>query len=372
MKFSINSKILASALSAIVRVVDPKATMLILQNFKFTLAADGMLTIKGMSAEAEAQMTIETTDYEGADEFCVNARQLTDFIKKLGDCGVTFAYGGLQLEILAGKGKFVIPTHPGEHFPTPQSVEGETITIPAQILIDGLSRTKFAVSTDEYRQVMQGVYMDIAPDKVVFVATDTRVLTRYTFNITTEKTLDFIIPQKIVSMITALFAKSENVTITLSDKSAMFKAGDITLVAALLNGRFPDYNRVIRNSGPFSIEVDKKNLTKAVERVHSFGDTSSNLIKISVGGMFGELKVSAANNGLNTSGNDYIPCETGCSKFTIGLNADYLLSVLASLQNEAVVMSNITEGTASMPIHFVESGESKEFLALLMPMTLTE
>lgn len=372
MKFSINSKILASALSAVMRVVDPKAPLLILQNFKITLGEQGLLTIQGMSTEAEAQQTIETAESEGAGEFCVNARQLTDFIRKLPDCGVTFAYGGLQLEILVGKGKYTIPTIAAEQYPEGRTIEGETIEIPSQTLIDGLSRSKFAASTDEYRQIMQGVLIDVKPNRIIFVATDTRVLVRYIIFTETGKTMSFVVPSRTIPMITAMFAKSENVTITLTSNSALFQSDNTSLAATLINGNYPDYNRVVRESGQFTIEVDKKNLTSAIERVSNFGDGTSNLIKISVGGMFGELKVSAANDGLNTSGDDYVPCETGCSKLRLGMNASYMLSVLASLQNENVVMSNISEGTASMPVHFVESGEGKEFLALLMPMTVVE
>lgn len=372
MNFSINSKTLASALSALVRVVDPKSTLLILQNFKFTLSAEGLLTIKGMSTEADAEQTIATTEHEGAGALCVNARQLTDFVKKLPDCGVSFTYDGLQLEILAGKGKFVIPVIPAEQYPEGREVKGESIDIPAQTLIDGFSRSKFAVSSDEFRPTMQGVLIDVLPDKMVFVATDTRVLVRYTFDCATGKTMSAILPARAIALVTSMFAKCESVRLTISDNSALFEAENLRLATTLLHGRFPDYNRVISNRGQFSIDVNKKSLTSAIERVRSFGDSASNLIVITVGGMFGELRVSATNDGAATSGNDYVPCETGCGNLTLGMNADYLLSVLAALQNENVVFSNLTEGTASMPVHFIEPGEGKEYLALLMPMTVAK
>lgn len=370
MKFSINSKILASALGAIVRVVDPKATLLILQNFKITLTSEGKLTIKGMNPEAEAIQTVVATDVEGDGEFCVNARQLTDFVKKLPDCGMVFAYNGLQLEIIVGKGKFVIPVIAAEQYPEGREVTGESICIPSQMLIDGISRTKFAVGTDDYRPTMQGVFMDVKPDKITFVATDTRVLAKYTFDIATEKTMSAILPHGILSIVTTMFAKCENVSITLSGKSAVFEAENVRLVATLINGNYPDYNRVIRNIGAFTLSVDKKALIKATERVRNFGDDSTNLIEISEGGMFGELKVSAANDGMATSGNDYVPCDTGCNSLTLGVNANYLLSVFSALQGENVVFSNLSEGVASMPIHFIEPGEGKEFFALMMPMSI--
>lgn len=372
MKFSINSKMMASTLGAIVRVVDPKAPLIILQNFKVTLTDEGMLTIKGMSTEAEAQQTMATTEHEGAGEFCVNARQLTDFIKKLPDCGVTFAYNGQQLEILAGKGKFVIPVISADAYPQSREVAGDNINIPSQMLIDGLTRTKFAVSTDDFRPTMKGVYFDVLPEKIVFVATDTRVLAKYAFDYATGKTLNFIIPQNIIALVTTMFAKCENVTITLTESSALFEAENLRLIVTLIHGKFPDYNRVIRNSGSFTLDMDKKALISAVSRVRDFGDTNLNYVKISISGMTGDVCVSADDTGMATSGKDYVPCTTECTNLTMGVNADYLLSVLAALQDENVVFSNISEGVVITPMHFVETGEGKDFLALMMPVIVTE
>lgn len=122
---------------------------------------------------------------------------------------------------------------------------------------------------------MMGIFLDIVPDKITFVATDTRKLVRYINSAGAPGVQgSFILPSKPANIIKNVFAKEEKLDITVDSKSASFKSDTINFTCRLIKGNFPDYNRVIPQSNPYTLTVDRMSMINAVRRVGVFVDPS--------------------------------------------------------------------------------------------------
>ncbi len=289
MKFNVSSKALHNAASAVSKVINSKNTITVLDNFLLTLS-DSELLITGMDSENSLTARVAVTEADGEGKFCINARSLVDFLKEIPDQGITFDINPSSLEINIdysnGKSNFVAVN--GDEYPTYKSREDNDTPIefecPTEELIKGLDYTMFAASTDEYRPVMQGVFFDIKPDSVTFAATDTRKLVRYiNRRVRSGNEGSCIMPMKACSVLKNVFAKDDTVKVVMTSKNASFSSATYTFKCCLLNGRYPDYNRVIPTSNPYTLTVDRRSLLTAVRRVGVFVDPGYSLEKFRIG-----------------------------------------------------------------------------------------
>ena len=237
-------------------------------------------------------------------------------------------------------------------------------------LITGLDNTMFAVSTDEYRMIMQGVYLDIKPDSVTFVATDTRKLVRYIDRRTAPGvTGSCIIPVKPATIIKNVFAKDESLNITMTSRSATVESDNFTFQCTFLNGNYPDYNRVIPRNNSLVLTVDRVALLNAVRRVGIFVELDGGLEKFRITPECILLKSNDPN--LCTSAREQVPCSFTGQELTIGFSANFLVEILNTLRGNDVI---VNLGDAGRPGMFRpgEEPDNTELVMLLMPMTVGE
>ena len=235
-------------------------------------------------------------------------------------------------------------------------------------MIAGLDNTMFAVSTDEYRQIMQGVLMDINPDSITFVATDTRKLVRYIDRRTAPGvTGSCVLPSKPSNIIKNVFAKEETLNITMNTRNAVIKSEHYTFQCTFLNGNYPDYNRVIPRNNSLVLTVDRVSLLNAVRRVGIFVEVDGGLEKFRITPESILLKSNDPN--LCTSAREQVPCSFSGSELTIGFSANYLMEILTTLKGTEVI---VNLGDAGRPGVFRpgEEPENTELVMLLMPMTV--
>ncbi|MDE6097458.1 MAG: DNA polymerase III subunit beta, partial [Muribaculaceae bacterium] len=308
MKFVVQSKAFYNAASAVGKVISSKNALIILDNFLLELK-DGKLTLTGSDTDSTLSADIELSEAEGEGKICLSSRTLSNLLKELPDQEVTFNINDatLEVEISYPNGTFNLVAINGNEFPEYKAPEDQGN--PAKIVTEGkrigkaLDYTLFAVATEDFRAQMQGVYFDIAEDYVNFVATDTRKLVRYTDNnIKAGVKTSCIVPPKAASIIRSVFGSSETLTLEIGSRAATISDGRFTFRCSFMNGKYPDYNRVIPKNNPLHLVADRVGMLNLVRRVSIFVDAGYGLIRFRVTPETVLLKSRAS--GLCTAGRD--------------------------------------------------------------------
>ena len=376
MKFNVQSKSLYSAVSAVSKVINSKNALAILDNFLLTLDGD-TFTITGSDVENALTARLEVAGAKGSGSFCLGARRLVELLKELPDQGVEVDVNEdtLEVQLSYSAGHYSFVGLPGDQYPafsgsTLEEANPISFSVATEQIITGLDNTMFAVSTDEYRQIMQGVLLDIAPDSITFVATDTRKLVRYTDRRTAPGvTGSCVLPSKPSAIIKNVFAKEETLDITMSSRSAIIKSDNFTFQCAFLNGTYPDYNRVMPRNNSLVLTVDRMALLNAVRRVGIFVEVEGGLEKFRITPE--TILLKANDNNLCTSAREQVPCSFTGSELTIGFSASFLTEILTTIKGTDVI---VNLGDAGRPGVFrpAEEPENTELLMLLMPMIVGE
>ena len=376
MKFNVSSKLLYAHTSAVSKVISSKNAMAILNNFLFTVK-DNRLTVTGSDVENTLSSSIEVSEMSGEGSFCADAKKIVDLLKELPEQGITFEVNdaNYSIKIRSLNGDFNLIGTNGSEYPETKDVDGAenviSFSVPAKQLLSGLENTLFAAGNDEIWPQMMGVFWDIKPDNITFVATDSRKLVKYV-DCSSAPGVEgsFILPSKPAAILKSLLAKSEDdVKIRVDSKSGSFEINDYKFNCRFIKGQFPDYNRVIPTNNPNVISVDKQSLLNAVRRVAVFVEQGHGLIKFLV--EQDKLTLKAQDNTLCTSGLETLPCSFNGNRMVIGFGATYLIEILSTMQSSEIIMKL---SDPSRPGIFVpgENAESTDLLMLLMPMTVGE
>lgn len=381
MKFNVSSKALAAQLAVVGKVINSKNALSILDNFLFTLSGN-TLSITGSDQENIMTATMEVFDAEGEGSIAVNSKRIMDMLKEVAGQPLTFYINddNHEIDIRFLNGHFCFMGINGDEFPrAEESEKPNTVKLPAQVVHSGLEATLFAVGTETIRPIMTGVYWDICPldneespmPGITFVGTDTHKLVRYiNTSVNPGLTFSFIMPPKPAAILRNLVAKEEGeVLIAMDDKSATFTIGDFSLSCRFINGRYPNYNRVIPADNPFELTVDRISLLTAMKRVSLFASTNSSLVRLNIHP--DEVLLAAQDLDYTLSAEERVQCEYKGNSMTIGFNAVYMIEVLSNLQADTVV---IRLSDPARPGIFVPltNPEGEDVLMLLMPMQVLD
>ena len=375
MKFNVSSKTLYSYVSAVSKVINSKNALTILNNFLFELS-DNTLTITASDLENTLVAHLEVMDAEGEGKFCVDARRMVDLLKEMPDQGISFDINddNLAVEIVYPSGNYSFIAINGNEYPSNESVDESTdiieFTCPTEQIIKGIDNTLFAVGNDDLRPQMMGILWDIKPDAITFVATDTRKLVKYR-NAMSAPGVEgsCILPIKPATVIKNVFAKEDEVKVTLEPKSATFESPSYKFNCRFIKGSFPDYNRVIPVKNPYVITVDRQSFLNAVRRVGVFVDQGHGLVKFKI--EKDRLTMKATDNNFCTSAREVVPCDFTGTEIIIGFSAPYLIEIFNTISTTDIL---IKLSDPSRPGVFVpsENSENSELLMLLMPMTVSD
>ena len=375
MKFNVSSKTLYSYVSAVSKVINSKNALTILNNFLFELS-DNTLTITASDLENTLVAHLEVMDAEGEGKFCVDARRMVDLLKEMPDQGISFDINddNLAVEIVYPSGNYSFIAINGNEYPSNESVDESTdiieFTCPTEQIIKGIDNTLFAVGNDDLRPQMMGILWDIKPDAITFVATDTRKLVKYR-NAMSAPGVEgsCILPIKPATVIKNVFAKEDEVKVTLEPKSATFESPSYKFNCRFIKGSFPDYNRVIPVKNPYVITVARQSFLNAVRRVGVFVDQGHGLVKFKI--EKDQLTMKATDNNFCTSAREVVPCDFTGTEMIIGFSAPYLIEIFNTISTTDIL---IKLSDPSRPGVFVpsENSENSELLMLLMPMTVSD
>lgn len=376
MKFNVSSKLFYATASAVMKVINSKNALQILDYFLLTLK-DGRLTIVGMDVENCLKATIDVADAEGEGSICVKAEHLVGLLKEIPDQGLSFEADdrlNVHISYMGGEVNFVglhADEYPAYERPA-EDANDEPVSFRALAsqFVRGIENSLFATSDEDFRIGMMGVYTDIKPDGIIFVATDTRKLVRYTDNrVRPGVSAHCILPPKAAAILRTVFTGDEEIEVVMTSRSAEFRSDRFVFNCRFIISPYPDYNRVIPKNNNFVLTVDRETLQSAVRRIGLSCDPTYNLEKFHI--TPDKIEITANDANLMTSSREEIPCSFTGDNLIIGFGATYLLEILNVLKTSDIT---VKLGDSSRPGIFqpTENEPDTDLLILLMPMTVGE
>ena len=372
MKFVVSSTELLTPLQAISRVISSKNSMSILDNFLFQLSGN-TLTITTSDLETTVQASIPVQDVEREGTVAI-LKLLTDSLKEFPEQPLEFSFDqeNMMIDLSSEKGKSHFPGLPGDDFPEPPQLQEDytELSIPAAVLLEGISRSLYATAEEEMRPVMNGILFDIDENQTTLVASDAHKLLCYTRkDIIASKPSKFILPKKPASLLKTLLPKvSENVQIQFDDKNAVFILPNYRLVCRLVEGNYPAYRTVLPANNINKAVVDRIEFLSSVRRVAVCSNQASNLIRIKL--EHEEITVSAQNLDFSISAYERIGCQYDGDPMEIGFKWGFLAEILANLPGQSVSFELSDPSRAALLIPMELSDANEEICALIMPLMI--
>jgi DNA polymerase III subunit beta len=374
MKFIISSTLLLKNLQAILGVINTNNTLPILDDFLFELK-DESLTITSSDLETTMRVTIRPDMAEESGTVAIPAKILVETLKTFPDIPVAFSINPetLMIEISAGEGKYKLSGHKSEEYPRPPSLEDTAaITIDSRLMSQAINKTLFATGNDELRLVLSGVFCELSPDDVTFVATDAHKLVRY--KRTDLKSVDsasFILPKKPMNLLKNILSSQDvQVTVEYNKTNAFFSFSNIHLICRLIDGKYPNYDAVIPKENPNKLTIDRHALLNSIRRVSIFANQSTHQIRFKVSGQ--ELILSAEDIDFSNEAKERLNCSYNGEDMEIGFNSKFLLEMLNNIETEEISLEMSAPNRAGILTPLNNENKDEDILMLVMPVMLNK
>jgi DNA polymerase-3 subunit beta len=369
MKFIVSSSSLLKHLQQISGVINANTVLPILEDFLFEIQ-DKKLTIVATDLETvmRVQMDVES---KVNGKVCIPAKILIDSLKNIADQPLTFNIDkNFAIEITSDNGKYKVMGENPDNFPKePAADDTSSFTISSSALVTAINKTLFAVSNDDLRPAMTGVFFELNKDAIQFVATDAHRLVRYRrTDVSCPQTDSFIAPKKPLNLLkNALPDNDDELTISYNSNHLFVTHGSTQLICRLIDARFPDYKVVIPGDNPYKLIVNKSDFQSALRRVSVFSNKSTNQVALNISGS--ELQLAAQDVDFSFEGNERMNCQYDGTDLQIAFNAKFLIEMLNAADSDEVKVELSTPTKAGI-IKPIEQGEGEDLLMLVMPLML--
>ena len=370
MQFIVKRDILLKSLSFVQGVVEKKNTLPILSNILIE-AKDNKLVLSATDMDLSITEKIDCVIIEEGST-TVSAHTLYDIIRKLPDNSEVeiICNDGKIMTLRAGKSKFSLGCLPKDDFPLIEigNLENE-LTINSGHLLKLINKTRFAISNEETRYFLNGIYFHSKKQDnnnlLSLVATDGHRLAKFDY-IEKEKKIDelpgIIIPKKTVNELFKILIDYEgDININLDSNKIVFFVGNSILISKLIDGSFPDYNRVIPSDNNNLLKINRHEFSLAVDRVSTITSEKSPVIKFTL--LKDIMNMSSVNSESGTATEDIATKYSG-DKLEIGFNSKYILEMINNLEDEEIIL-NFKD--SSSPVTAVEES-NPGLIYVLMPM----
>lgn len=371
MKATIERATLLKGLSHVQSVVERRNTIPILSNVLIE-ATDGALKLMATDLDLQINETV-AAEVEQPGATTVSAHTLFDIARKLPEGSqVQISAAEGKMTIVAGRARFNLGTLPRDDFPI--IAEGElpvSFELPAETLKQIIDKTRFAISTEETRYYLNGIFLHVSDDGgasgqpvLKAAATDGHRLARVTLPRPegAEGMPDVIVPRKCVAELRKLLDEVDgSVGVSLSPSKIRFDLGQALLTSKLIDGTFPDYSRVIPTGNDKILKIDPRSFEEGVDRVSTIATEKTRAVKMGLDRDKIILSVTSPENGTAA---EEVPGDYAAAPFEIGFNSRYLLDILGQIDGDSV---EVHLADAAAPT-LIRENDQAPALYVLMPM----
>ena len=373
MKFNVQSKLLLTRLNAVSKTVNSsKSAYAILDNFLFELQSD-RLVVTGSDMETRMTTNIEVQNVEGSGKFALDVKRTISSLKELPDTALTFEINDetLAVKVTYLNGYYDAVALNGDEYPEKAANANDVkqFSLPTKNIAAGISHTLFAVGNDPLHPQFMGIYWDIKPDMIVYVASDSHKLVRYRqTDVKPDFERSFILPAKPAAILASILDRNseEPVNIIIDESSATFENADYQLSCRFINGRYPNYNSVIPEDNPYTMAVDRMTLLNAVRRVAVFANVGG-LVRLDLSA--DHVVLTAQDVDHSTSAEEIITCEYNGEPMNIGFKSADVVDVVNNIDCDGVFLKLLDPARAGV-FSPSEQKAGEDLIVLQMPMMI--
>ena len=367
MHFVISREALLRPLQIVCGVVERRQTLPVLSNVLMVLS-DSELSLTGTDLEVElvGRVTVDEARHSG--EITVPARKLLDICKSLADQAVVeVSLAGAKLTVKSGRSRFTLATLPASEFPNVEE-EPDTFSLKlAQSKLRGLlENTSFAMAQQDVRYYLNGMLFEIASDYLRVVATDGHRLAMETLEVESSVTevQQLILPRKgIMELARLLVDEDADIDLTFGQNHMRATVPATTFTSKLVDGKFPDYNRVLPKGGDKILVGDCQELRNAFSREAILSNEKYRGVRVLLSS--GEMKI-LANNPEQEEAEEVVSVDYDGEPLEIGFNVSYLIDVLSTLTSKRARITLSDPNSSAL----IEAEKGSDALYVVMPMRL--
>ena len=364
MKFSISKEAFLDALQQVQHVVSTRATLPILSNVLIE-AVDGKLKLTTTDLDVGVSGGVDANiEKEGSTTLPV--KRLVSIIRELPASEVEVSVDAKNhASIKCGPSFFKIIGLGEEEFPPlPKFEEATEFKIAQNVLHDAIKKTSYAISTDETRYVLNGIYVSFKEGKMTFVATDGRRLAMVENDLEypASHETDIIIPSKAVNELGRMLGSEGDAVVRLSGNQISFEIGDSIIVSKLIEGNYPNYKQVIPGERKERVTINREEFLNTVRRVSLLTSESSNSVKLTFSK--GNIDVQANSKDIGEAKEPIVADYDG-DEFAIAFNPEFLMAPLKNLSEESVYL-DLIDGMSPGVVRI-----DGTFLYVIMPMRVS-
>lgn len=365
MKLSISRDALLKPLQAVIGVVERRQTMPILANV-LLVAKNGGLTVTATDLEVEliAEGEVEKVDVPG--EITVPGRKVLDIARALADGRVDLKLEGDRLTLKSGRSRFTLSTLPAAEFPLVDKIDATNrIRLPQKDVARLLDKTQFSMAQQDVRYYLNGLLLETSKKRVRAVATDGHRLAMCDIPIENQEVTagQVIVPRKGVLELHRLLGGAAEVELAIGSNHIRANLDGIRFTSKLIDGRFPDYERVIPSGNTSTLTADRETLRAALQRAAILSNEKYRGVRLDLSK--DTLRIQA-NNPDQEEARDEIEVSYGGDAMEIGFNVTYLLDALAAIDGESVEV-DFVDANSSCLIRGPKATANKY---VVMPMRL--
>jgi DNA polymerase-3 subunit beta len=365
MKLTAEREKLLVPLQAVIGVVERRQTMPVLANVLLGVG-QGRLSITATDLEVELVATTEVTVQQGGD-ITVPGRKLLDILRALPEkTGVTITVEGEKLVIRAGRSRFSLSTLPATEFPVIDDINSQqTVQITRKDLLRLLEKTHFSMAQQDVRYYLNGMLLEIEGQTLRAVATDGHRLALCEASLAgkAESEQQVIVPRKGVLELQRVLTEEGSADIAIGTNHVRAQIGDVRFTSKLIDGRFPEYSRVIPAAAAAPIRADRDILRQALQRTAILSNEKYRGIRVTV--KKNMITVQAHNPEQEEAEEEIEVAYTG-GDLEVGFNVNYLLDALAAIDGQEVELG-LTDSNSSCLIRSPGNASARY---VVMPMRL--
>ena len=366
MKFTIDRETLLKPLQQVIGVVERRQTLPVLGNLLLT-AGDKGIQVTATDLEVEIQAGVESQVDEGG-EITVPARKLLDICKALPEgAKVQMSVKDHRVQIRSGKSRFTLSTLPAGDFPVVEQVQGETrFSIPQNRLRELIERTHFSMAQQDVRYYLNGLLLEISSSLLRAVATDGHRLAMCDMqsDVDLPGRQQVIVPRKGIQELLRLLEDSDTpVDVEVGTNHIRVSRGDLRFTSKLVDGRFPDYERVLPKGGDKRVLADRELLRQALSRTSILSNEKYRGIRLNLDKNI--VKIQSHNPEQEEADEEFEVDYQG-GGLEIGFNVNYLLDVLGSVRSDQVELT-LSDSNSSC---LIRQPGSDQYRYVVMPMRL--